>query len=273
MQIYATQARARRKAIAFVPTMGFLHDGHLRLLAEGRKKGDILVMSIFVNPTQFGPKEDYARYPRNMKRDLGYARRAGVDVVFAPAAKEMYPEGCQTYVTVEEVARNLCGPFRPGHFRGVATVVAKLFNIVRPHVALFGEKDYQQLTVIRRMVKDMNMNVGVIGVPTVREPDGLAKSSRNIYLKGKEREAALCLYKSLRVARELVRSGVRDSRIILREVRAIIRAEPLARIDYVSLVDPETLRDVQSVGRRALLAMAVRIGKTRLIDNVLLTVP
>ncbi len=270
MQAYADSAHGKGRRIALVPTMGFLHEGHFRLLQVGRTKGDVLVMSIFVNPTQFGPKEDFARYPRDMRRDLAYARRARVDAVFAPSAAEMYSAGFQTYVEVGEVTRTLCGPFRPGHFRGVATVVAKLFHIVRPHVALFGEKDYQQLVVIRRMVRDLNMGIEIVGVPTVREPDGLAMSSRNTYLSGREREAALCLSRSLRRARDMVRSGTRTSRPILREVRRVIAAEPLARMEYASLVDPETLGDVAAVGRRALLALAVRVGRTRLIDNTLL---
>ena len=267
---FSTGARARGRTIALVPTMGFLHEGHYRLLELGRKKADVLVMSIFVNPTQFGPKEDYTRYPRDMKRDLGYARRAGVDVVFTPSAEEMYPDGYQSYITVEDVTRTLCGPFRPGHFRGVATVVAKLFNLVRPHVALFGQKDFQQLVVIRRMVKDLNMGIEIVGVHTVREPDGLAMSSRKTYLSGEEREAALCLYVSMLRGKDLVRSGERDAKTILREVRHVIESEPLARIEYVEIVDRETLRDVKRIGTKALLAMAVRIGKTRLIDNILL---
>lgn len=267
MQAYSERVRVRGKTISFVPTMGYLHDGHFRLLEQGRERGDVLVMSIFVNPSQFGPKEDYARYPRDMRRDLGYARRAGVDVVFAPTKEEMYPEGFQTSITVEEVTKTLCGPFRPGHFQGVATVVAKLFNIVKPHVALFGEKDFQQLVVIRRMVRDLNMGIEIVGVPTVREKDGLAMSSRNKYLNREERKAALCLYRSLMKAKKLVRSGERDSKAILREARRIIKAEPLAKIEYVSLMDQETMKDVKNIGRKALLAMAVRIGRTRLIDN------
>lgn len=267
MQAYSERVRRRGKTISFVPTMGYLHDGHLRLLQEGRKRGDVLVMSIFVNPTQFGPKEDYAQYPRDMKRDLGYARRAGVDVVFAPTVDEMYPDGFQTSITVAEVTKTLCGPFRPGHFQGVATVVVKLFNIVKPHVALFGEKDFQQLVVIRRMVRDVDMDIEIIGVPTVREKDGLAMSSRNKYLNGEERRAALCLYRSLMKAKQLVQSGERDSKRILREVHSIIKAEPLAKIEYVSLVDQKTMKEVRRIGKKALLAMAVRIGSTRLIDN------
>jgi len=267
MQAYSERVRGRGKTISFVPTMGYLHDGHFRLLKEGRKRGDVLIMSIFVNPTQFGPKEDYAQYPRDMRRDLGYARRAGVDVVFAPTVDGMYPDGFQTSITVAEVTKTLCGPFRPGHFQGVATVVAKLFNIVKPHVALFGEKDFQQLVVIRRMVRDLDMGIEIIGVPTVREKDGLAMSSRNKYLNGEERRAALCLYRSLMKAKKLVRSGERDSKRILREVHSIIKAEPLAKIEYVSLVDKETMKEVKKIDKKTLLAMAVWIGSTRLIDN------
>jgi len=235
MQQRASAWRREGKVIAFVPTMGYFHEGHLSLMREGRERGDVLVVSIFVNPTQFGPGEDFDRYPRDMERDLRMAEEVGVDVIFAPTVEEMYPEGYQTYVEVEKVTKYLCGLSRPGHFRGVTTVVTKLFNIVKPHVALFGQKDYQQLITIERMVKDLNMDVEIVGMPTVREEDGLAASSRNVYLSPEERKAALSLYRSLRRAEELFSEGVRES-----------------------------------IGERALVAVAAKVGTTRLIDNTLL---
>ena len=257
--------------IAFVPTMGYFHEGHLSLMREGRERGDVLVVSIFVNPTQFGPGEDFDRYPRDMERDLRMAEEVGVDVIFAPTVEEMYPEGYQTYVEVEKVTQHLCGLSRPGHFRGVTTVVTKLFNIVKPHVALFGQKDYQQLITIERMVKDLNMDVEIVGMPTVREEDGLAASSRNVYLSPEERKAALSLYRSLRRAEELFSEGVRESQRILEEVRGVLEAEPLVKIDYVHVCDPETLEDIEGpIGERALVAVAAKVGTTRLIDNTLL---
>jgi len=271
MQQRASAWRREGKVIAFVPTMGYFHEGHLSLMREGRKRGDVLVVSIFVNPTQFGPGEDFDRYPRDMERDLRMAEEVGVDVIFAPTVEEMYPEGYQTYVEVEKVTQHLCGLSRPGHFRGVTTVVTKLFNIVKPHVALFGQKDYQQLITIERMVKDLNMDVEIVGMPTVREEDGLAASSRNVYLSPEERKAALSLYRSLRRAEELFSEGVRESQRILEEVRGVLEAEPLLKIDYVHVCDPETLEDIEGpIGERALVAVAAKVGTTRLIDNTLL---
>ena len=271
MQQRASAWRREGKVIAFVPTMGYFHEGHLSLMREGRKRGDVLVVSIFVNPTQFGPGEDFDRYPRDMERDLRMAEEVGVDVIFAPTVEEMYPEGYQTYVEVEKVTQHLCGLSRPGHFRGVTTVVTKLFNIVKPHVALFGQKDYQQLITIERMVKDLNMDVEIVGMPTVREEDGLAASSRNVYLSPEERKAALSLYRSLRRAEELFSEGVRESQRILEEVKKVLEAEPLVKIDYVHVCDPETLEDIEGpIGERALVAVAAKVGTTRLIDNTLL---
>jgi len=271
MQQRASAWRREGKVIAFVPTMGYFHEGHLSLMREGRKRGDVLVVSIFVNPTQFGPGEDFDRYPRDMERDLRMAEEVGVDVIFAPTVEEMYPEGYQTYVEVEKVTQHLCGLSRPGHFRGVTTVVTKLFNIVKPHVALFGQKDYQQLITIERMVKDLNMDVEIVGMPTVREEDGLAASSRNVYLSPEERKAALSLYRSLRRAEELFSEGVRESQRILEEVKGVLEAEPLVKIDYVHVCDPETLEDIEGpIGERALVAVAAKVGTTRLIDNTLL---
>ncbi|RLA98134.1 MAG: pantoate--beta-alanine ligase [Deltaproteobacteria bacterium] len=270
MQQRASAWRREGKVIAFVPTMGYFHEGHLSLMREGRKRGDVLVVSIFVNPTQFGPGEDFDRYPRDMERDLRMAEEVGVDVIFAPTVEEMYPEGYQTYVEVEKVTKYLCGLSRPGHFRGVTTVVTKLFNIVKPHVALFGQKDYQQLITIQRMVKDLNMDVEIVGMPTVREEDGLAASSRNVYLSPEERKAALSLHRSLRRAEELFSEGVRESQRILEEVKKVLEAEPLVKIDYVHVCDPETLEDIEGpIGERALVAVAAKVGITRLIDNTL----
>jgi len=270
MQQRASAWRREGKVIAFVPTMGYFHEGHLSLMREGRERGDVLVVSIFVNPTQFGPGEDFDRYPRDMERDLRMAEEVGVDVIFAPTVEEMYPEGYQTYVEVEKVTKYLCGLSRPGHFRGVTTVVTKLFNIVKPHVALFGQKDYQQLITIQRMVKDLNMDVEIVGMPTVREEDGLAASSRNVYLSPEERKAALSLHRSLRRAEELFSEGVRESQRILEEVKKVLEAEPLVKIDYVHVCDPETLEDIEGpIGERALVAVAAKVGITRLIDNTL----
>jgi pantoate--beta-alanine ligase len=271
MQAYSQDLRVEGKVITFVPTMGYLHEGHLSLMREGRKRGDVLVVSVFVNPTQFGPGEDFKKYPRELERDNKLMEGVGVDVVFNPGAEEVYPEGYQTYVTVEEVTKNLCGISRPHHFRGVATVCAKLFNCVLPHIAIFGRKDYQQLKVIEKMVKDMNMDVGIIGMPIVREPDGLAMSSRNEYLESKERKAALCLYKAILAVREQFENGERRVGALMDRAVGIIMDEELADIDYVKLAHPEAITDlVGVVWDRALLALAVHIGKTRLIDNTVL---
>ncbi len=271
MQDLSESLRRQGKVIAFVPTMGYFHKGHLKLFEEGRKRGDVLVVSLFVNPIQFGKGEDFETYPRDFERDKGLAEEAGVDVLFTPSAEEMYPEGFQTYVTVERVTKNLCGAFRPGHFKGVTTVVAKLFNIVKPHIAIFGEKDYQQLVTVRRMVKDLNMDVEVVGVPTVREDDGLAMSSRNTYLSPEERKAATLLYRALKEGERLYREGERNGRNIVKAVESVLRRESLIRIEYVKVCDPETIEDLETIEERALLALAARIGKARLIDNLLLS--
>ena len=267
MQDIARSARADGRRIAFVPTMGYLHEGHASLMREGRRCGDLLVLSIFVNPTQFGVGEDFDRYPRDMERDSAIARECGVDVIFAPSAQEMYPVGFQTYVNVEEISLPLCGASRPGHFRGVTTVVCKLFNIVMPHVALFGKKDYQQLAVIRRMAADLNMPVDVVGMPIIREPDGLAMSSRNKYLSPDERTSALSLSRALQSVRAAFHAGERDAERLKQMVQGIITLEPAATIDYVELRHGETLEEVATVDDCTLLALAVRIGTTRLIDN------
>ncbi|WP_448605309.1 pantoate--beta-alanine ligase [Thermoflexus hugenholtzii] len=268
------EARAVRWALpgtwGFVPTMGYLHEGHLSLVRRARAENDRVAVSIFVNPTQFGPHEDYARYPRDLERDLRLLEPLGVDLVFVPSVEEMYPPGFQTWVIVEEVSRPLEGASRPGHFRGVATVVAKLFNILQPDRAYFGQKDAQQTVVIRRMVQDLNIPVEIVICPTVREPDGLAMSSRNTYLSPEERRAATVLFRALQAAKARYEAGERDAERLREAMREVIRAEPLARIDYVSVAHPETLQELERVEGPALLSLAVYIGTTRLIDNIML---
>ncbi|HXE98303.1 MAG TPA: pantoate--beta-alanine ligase [Dongiaceae bacterium] len=270
MQALAIAPERAGRRIALVPTMGYLHEGHASLLREGRKRGDVLVLSIFVNPIQFGKNEDLDRYPRDLDRDCRLAEACGVDIVFIPTAEEMYPQGFQTGVTVRDIALPLCGASRPGHFDGVATVVTKLFNIVRPDVALFGNKDYQQLAVIRRMTGDLNMPVEIVGMPIVREPDGLAMSSRNAYLSPDERQTALCLVRAIKRARELFAAGERSVAVLLRETRAVIERESAAAIDYVEFRDGGTLQELDVADSSSLLALAVKIGQTRLIDNTVL---
>ena len=270
MQALAADARSRGQKIALVPTMGYLHDGHASLMREARRRGDLLVASIFVNPAQFGAGEDFDAYPRDLERDSMIAGDAGVDVIFAPRASEMYPAGYQTWVDVDRLTLPLCGASRPGHFRGVTTVVCKLFNIVLPHVALFGKKDYQQLAVIRRMAADLNMAVDIVGMPIVREPDGLAMSSRNAYLSPPERTSALCLSRALGEAGDRYRGGMRDVGALRERVVAVLAAEPSVMTDYVEFRDGETLEEVTLADERTLLALAVKIGKTRLIDNRIL---
>jgi len=270
MQVWANEARRSGKVISLVPTMGFLHEGHGALMREGRKRGDALVISIFVNPAQFGVGEDYEAYPRDLEGDAKKAAETGADIIFAPSVKEMYPSDFQTYIDVENVTQNLCGFSRPTHFRGVTTVVAKLFNITKPHVAIFGEKDFQQLVTIRQMVKDLNMDIEVIGMPIVREKDGLAMSSRNKHLNPKERKASLCLVNSLDQAEKLHQSGEIRSEKIIGEALKIISEQPLATIDYVKVCNAGTLEDIDTLDGIALMALAVRIGTTRLIDNRIL---
>lgn len=257
----------RGETIAFVPTMGYLHDGHISLMHEGRKRCDKLVVSIYVNPAQFGPNEDLSRYPRDFEGDLIKCQDAGVDILFFPDNKEIYPEGYKTYVNVEDLTENLCGASRPGHFKGVTTIVAKLFNIVKPHIAIFGEKDFQQLAVIRQMVTDLNMGIEIIGIPIFREADGLAMSSRNSYLSVEERRAALILYKTIGKAKEMFISGIADASKVLAEAKTLIKSEPLAVIDYVKLCNSSSLKDTEKIEKDTLLALAVKIGRTRLIDN------
>jgi len=265
--------QARRQisgSLGFVPTMGYLHEGHLSLVRRARAENEAVAVSIFVNPAQFGPTEDLAQYPRDTERDLGLLSQEEVDLVLMPSPEDMYPEEFNTWVDVEKVADRLEGEFRPGHFRGVATVVAKLFNIVEPTRAYFGQKDAQQALVIERMVADLNMNLEVVLAPTVREPDGLAMSSRNVNLNSEERQAALVLWRSLKLAQQLWSQGERDAEKIRQEMISLIQKEPLADIGYVSIAHPETLEELTQIDRCALVSLAVHIGKTRLIDNVTL---
>jgi pantoate--beta-alanine ligase len=270
MQQQADTWRREGKRIALVPTMGYLHAGHLALMDTAQRHGDLVVISIFVNPTQFGPGEDYRNYPRDLDRDLKLASGVGVQIAFMPAVEEMYPAGFQTHVEVTEVTRNLCGRSRPGHFRGVATVVLKLFQVVKPHAAIFGEKDFQQLVTIRRMAQDLNLDVSVIGHPIVREPDGLAMSSRNVYLDGGQRQTALRLSQSLQRAQTLVDSGERRAAAVIAAVQGHIGEVDGTQVDYVQICHPETLEDVDAIDGPSLLALAVRVGKARLIDNCVL---
>jgi len=266
------QHRERGARIGFVPTMGYFHEGHLSLMRRARAECGAVVVSIFVNPLQFGPREDLAEYPRDLERDLRMAREVGVDVVFVPAEEEMYPPGYCTYVEVLGLTEKLCGLSRPGHFRGVTTVVAKLFNIVQPDVAYFGQKDAQQAVVIQRMVRDLNMPLEVVVLPTVREADGLAMSSRNVYLSPEERQAALVIPRSLARAVEAVKGGERNVGVLREMVRGMIAAEPRAQIDYVEIYGWPDLEPLTVLTDRALLAVAVRFGRARLIDNVVLEV-
>ena len=270
IQAWSDSERRAGRRIALVPTMGALHDGHLALVRAAQKLGDCVVVSLFVNPAQFAPGEDFAAYPRDYARDRALLEKENVDVLFHPSAGEVYPEGYQTHIDVERLAPLLCGEFRARHFRGVATVVAKLFNMVRPHAAVFGEKDYQQLQIIRRMTRDLDFDIEIAGHPTVRAADGLALSSRNAYLSAHERAAALSLYRALQRAEALVGRGERCAGRIVAAARAAIEAEPLAEIEYVKLCDPETLAEIPRIERAALLALAVRIGAARLIDNAML---
>lgn len=271
MQEWADAARGRGRRISFIPTMGYLHAGHLSLVREARRHSDATVASIFVNPLQFGASEDLNRYPRDLKRDTALLTEMGTDVLFLPDAKTMYVDGFQTSVTVDRVTRGLCGASRPVHFAGVTTVVAKLFNIVKPHVAVFGCKDFQQLVAIRRMVLDLNFDIAIVGAPIIREADGLAMSSRNAYLSASDRQAARCLSKALAAAQSHVDRGEVDGLRILATARRIVTDEPLARLEYATLTDPETLDEVSTVNAPTLLALAAHFGKTRLIDNCILS--
>jgi pantoate--beta-alanine ligase len=256
--------------VGFVPTMGYLHEGHLALVKQAKRENSAVIVSLYVNPAQFGPREDFGAYPRDLDRDLGLLRKEGTDIVFVPLDDEVYPPGFSSWVNVEKVTERLEGATRPGHFRGVATIVAKLFNIVRPTRAYFGQKDAQQVMVIKRMVADLNMDLEIIVVPTVREGDGLAMSSRNTCLNSGERQAATILFKALTLAQQLSGGGEKDAEKIRRQMTALIEKEPLARIDYVSIADADTLEELKLLDRPAMASLAVSIGKTRLIDNMLL---
>jgi len=266
--------RAEGKSVGFVPTMGALHEGHATLIRRARNESDVVVASIFVNPKQFGPNEDLSAYPRDLQRDLAIASNEGVDTLFMPDVDEMYPAGFQTVVGVPDLSRPLEGEHRPGHFCGVATIVTKLLNMVRADRAYFGQKDYQQLLIVERLIRDLNISTEVIAVPTVRAEDGLALSSRNAYLSPGERAAATVLFRAIQTAEAYVEGGADDPNTLQARLMALVAAEPCASIDYVALVDPETLAPVRTLdGRLTLLALAVRIGRTRLIDNALIAPP
>ena len=272
MHRYADEAHQSARRIGFVPTMGFLHEGHVSLMRIARQHADVLVVSIFVNPTQFGPGEDFETYPRDFERDRAMVAEAGADCLYYPDVSEMYPSGYQTTVSVRDVTQNLCGSSRPTHFDGVSTVVAKLINAVKPDCAVFGQKDFQQLVVIKRMVKDLNMDVEIIGAPIVREADGIAMSSRNKNLALEERVAARSLSRALDAVSARIKAGERSAQALIEQARAIISAESRGRIDYIKVCDTETLQDVEILEREAVMALAVFFEKARLIDNVVLCV-
>ena len=276
MQVIKTIAKIRELRqqdsglVGLVPTMGYLHAGHLALVKRARVENSTVVVSIFVNPAQFGPNEDFVAYPRDIGRDLKLLEKEKTDIVFIPSDEEMYPSGYNSWVDVEGVTEHLEEACRAGHFRGVATVVAKLFNIIQPDRAYFGQKDAQQAVVIKRMVADLNMNLEIVAVPTVRESDGLAMSSRNIYLNPEERQAATVLFKTLSLAKQLWQDGEKDADTIRQQITSLIQKEPLAKIDYVSIPDATTSEELKVIDRLALISLAIKIGKTRLIDNILL---
>ncbi|MCP2619970.1 pantoate--beta-alanine ligase [Candidatus Aminicenantes bacterium AC-334-K16] len=263
--------KAKGLTIGFVPTMGYLHEGHLSLVRESLKMTDKTVVSIFVNPTQFGPREDYQQYPRNIQRDTAILEELGVDYLFVPAVEEMYPSGYKTYVEVTDLQNKLCGRSRPGHFRGVCTIVLKLFNIIQPDWSFFGQKDAQQAIIIQKMVEDLNLETKIKVLPIVRDKDGLALSSRNTYLSPTERKAALILYKSLQLARQLFIAGEKKATLIKQAMIDLIHQEPLAKIDYVAIVKMENFEELEIITDKALVAVAVFIGQVRLIDNIILS--
>ncbi|MCK4904660.1 pantoate--beta-alanine ligase [bacterium] len=280
------------KTVGFVPTMGSLHDGHVSLIKKARKENDIVVLSIFVNPTQFGPKEDYKKYPQNFSRDSNIAKKAGVDIIFAPAVEDIYPvrsrspkatatplmgtsngvhpEGFSTYIVEEDLSKILEGAIRPGHFKGVTTIVLKLFNIVGPDISYFGQKDYQQTVIIKKMVKDLNLDTEIKVLPTVREKDGLAQSSRNIYLTKEQHKSATILCRSLTQAKKIIANGLTDAEKIKAKMRALIREEKIIGIDYIEIREPETLQPVKKISGKVVILLAVKVGKVRLIDNVVI---
>lgn len=274
MQKVADELRKEGKIIGVVPTMGYLHEGHLSLIRIAKEKSDVVITTIFVNPLQFAPHEDYDKYPRDFERDVKLAQSAGCDIIFHPSVEEMYPENFLTYVEVEKITKVLEGEFRPTHFRGVTTVVAKLFNITKPHIAIFGQKDAQQALIIKQMVRDLNFDIEIIVAPIVREPDGLAMSSRNVYLSESERKDATVLYQSLKLAERLVNEGERNPQNIISQMEELIKSKPTAKIDYIAIVDPSTLERVEKLeeNKEYLVAIAVRIGSTRLIDNTIVKI-
>ncbi len=265
---YSLNMKCRDKKISLIPTMGFLHKGHLSLIDTAKELSEEIVVSIFVNPSQFGEGEDYEKYPRDEKRDLDILADKKVDIVFIPTAKEMYPEGFQTFCQVNQLTKKHCGKSRPGHFKGVTTVVLKLFNIIQPDIAVFGEKDYQQYVIIKRMTEDLNLPINIIASPIIREKDGLAMSSRNKYLNHEQRKEATVLYESLIHARNLIKQGKHEISLLLKEMSNLIESKKNARIDYINFVNPETLENVQKIKESTRILMAVRVGNTRLIDNM-----
>lgn len=269
MQAEAKRLRSEGKTIGFVPTMGYLHEGHLSLMRIAKEKCDILVVSIFVNPTQFRPEEDFDTYPRDFDRDEKLLKELGCDILFYPTSEDMYPANYHTYITVEEVGDVFEGTSRPGFFRGVATIVAKLFNIVQPHFAVFGQKDAQQAVVIKRMVKDLDFDIDILVGPIIREPDGLAMSSRNSYLSQKERQDATILYRALNKGKERIEAGEKNPKKIIEEMESLILQVPSARIDYIAVVDPDSMEQVSTIRNKVLIVLAVKIGTTRLIDNIM----
>lgn len=271
---FISSLKREGKTIGFVPTMGYLHEGHLSLVRCSKRDNDITVVSIFVNPTQFGKNEDYDRYPRDLQRDLNLLQREGVDIVLAPSVEDMYPKGYSTYVEETELSKLWEGTFRPGHFRGVCTVVTKLFNIVKPDKAYFGEKDYQQLKIIQKMVKDLNMDIEVIGCPIVRDSEGLAMSSRNVYLSPEERKQVTAIYKSFKLAQKLVEEGLKEPRKLEEEIKKFLASFPLIKkIDYVAVVNPNTLEPAEEIKGGERILVAVRMPSARLIDNWELKIP
>lgn len=272
MKILVRELKSQDKTIGFVPTMGYLHEGHLSLVRESVQSADVTVVSIFVNPTQFGPREDFKDYPRNVNRDIELLKKEGVHYLFYPNSEEMYPHGYKTYVQVQGLQEKLCGRSRPEHFKGVCTVVLKLFNIVDPDMAFFGQKDAQQAVILSKMVKDLNLDVEIEILPIVRDEDGLALSSRNEYLNSKERRAALALHRSLQEAKRMIETGERKAAVIIKEMEEIIKKEALAKIDYIEMVDLDELNPVKIIKGKVLLALAVFVGKTRLIDNMIIKI-
>ena len=269
MSAVCADLKSKKQTIGFVPTMGALHEGHLELVRQAKSRCDKVVVSIFINPAQFGPNEDFKKYPRTFKKDAALLKREGTDFIFFPSKADMYPDGHATFVEVGELGKIMCGISRPDHFKGVATIVAKFFNIVKPDMVFFGAKDFQQQAIIGKMVLDLNMGIKLITVPTVREKDGLAMSTRNTYLSANERKAAPVLYRSLRIAKKLVKNGKTDPRVIASKIKTIIIKEKLFKIDYIEVRDPETLEKVLKIKGKTLIALAAYIGKTRLIDNII----